>query len=91
MPDVAHHVHIVKGRLPKTQSEDIEVALTPETATGFHVTVGSILIVPLSVYIGNQFAQMQAYKKVVNLQLHVVGLYTENTTNDTFWHGNEQH
>ncbi len=32
---------------------------------------------------------MPPHGEVVNLQLHVVGLYTENAVNDTFWHGND--
>ncbi len=89
MKEASSHVHIVKGRLPSTQSNELEVALTPETATGFHVTVGSILVTPFSISIGHEFPQIAPHEEVVNLKLHVVGLYTEDMANDTFWHGND--
>ncbi len=86
MKVAARHVKIVQGRLPNVQSKNVEVALTPDTALGFHVTVGSTLLVQFHMQVLNG---LLLDDKQALLPLHVVGLYTADVTNDVFWHGND--
>lgn len=39
------HVILKQGRLPNPTSQNIEIALTPDTASALHVTVGSVITV----------------------------------------------
>ena len=89
MKEVAKHVKLVRGRLPAVNSTTVEVALTPETAIGFHVDVGSILVVPLEISVG-QFPPAQLHNETRNLRLHIVGIYTTDAA-DEFWHGTDVH
>src|SRR5579885_3773453 len=50
MHESASHLSIVQGRLPETTSQDVEVAITPETAKELHVGVGSVITIQLSYY-----------------------------------------
>lgn len=86
MKDAAKHTKVLRGRLPGVQSDGLEVALTPNTASGFHATIGSTIVVQLNIQtMQDQGIQQKAYP----LPLHVVGLYTADVTNDVFWHGND--
>ncbi|HZS75425.1 MAG TPA: FtsX-like permease family protein [Ktedonobacteraceae bacterium] len=42
---VASHVQLLQGRLPRTNGPNVEIALTPETARDLHVQVGSTMLV----------------------------------------------
>lgn len=83
--EVAKHVKLVRGRLPNATSKTLEVALTPETAFGFHVDIGSTIVVPLDIQV-NVFSA-EKHDEIHNLQLHVVGIYTTIASDDAFWHG----
>lgn len=87
MKDVAKHAKIVRGRFPNILSNDLEVALTPDTALGFHVDIGSTIVVqfPVSLRLLNESTPLSP--KTENLQLHVVGIYNADVTDDVFWHG----
>ncbi len=89
MEEVAKHVKLVRGRLPAVNSTTLEVALTPETAFGFHVDVGSTLVVPLPLVIG-QATSNTLYGKTRKLRLYIVGIYTTDAA-DAFWHGTDVH
>ena len=89
MDEVARHVKLVRGRLPSVNSTTLEVALTPETAFGFHVDVGSTIVAPLEIAVG-QIPPAQLHNETRNLRLHVVGIYTTNA-DDAFWHGTDVH
>jgi len=89
MQAAAKHVRLVRGRLPHTQGTQLEVALTPETATAFHVDVGSVLVVSFSIITVQPDGSRQG--KTYHLPLHVVGIYTANVVDDVFWHGNDVH
>ena len=87
--EVAKHIKIVQGHLPNSNSKTLEVMLTPETAQGFHVTINSTLIVPFNLMVGQGNSRLPPANEVLSLPLHIVGLYTTNNTNDTFWHGSD--
>ena len=89
MEEVAKHVKLVRGRLLSSNSTTLEVALTPETAVGFHVDVGSTLVVPLLLAVG-QASSNTLSGETRSLQLHIVGIYTTDAA-DAFWHGTDVH
>ncbi len=89
MEEVAKHVKLVRGRLPSGNSATLEAALTPETAAGFHVDVGSTLVVPLPLAVG-QASSNTLSGETRNLRLHIVGIYTTDAA-DAFWHGTDVH
>jgi putative ABC transport system permease protein len=90
MDEAARHLRLVQGRLPLACSSSscpypIEVAITPETASVMHATIGStytfqvaFFAQPPTVAFTNPLQQ--------NLQVRVVGLFTP-TQNDLYWHG----
>lgn len=81
---VPTHARLLKGRFPQTTSDDVEIALTPATASGMGLTVGSTLRIRLDGYVENGRSIWNVQAK---LPLHVVGIYTADATNDVFWHG----
>jgi len=87
MKDVAKHAKLVRGRLPNILSNDLEVALTPNTALGFHVDIGSTIVVPFKISLGLFDQNTPLLPKPQNLRLHVVGIYSADVANDVFWHG----
>jgi len=89
MKEVPKHTKLIRGRLPGVLSHDLEVALTPETAVGFHVDVGSTITVPFQISVGHGDTTLIPHLETPNLQLHVVGIYTADVANDVFWHGND--
>jgi ABC-type lipoprotein release transport system permease subunit len=85
------HVALVQGRLPRTLSEDIEIAVTPATARVLHVQVGSVMTVETTFYkvptsIMTPAQLQQPYTQLIRLD--VVGLF-EVKPNDGFWHGKD--
>src|SRR5438067_1163419 len=70
MEQSAAHVRLVAGRLPMTNSQNIEVALRKETATNLSLKVGSILPLHFTIVGGD----LSVVSRV--LVLHVVGLFT---------------
>ncbi len=45
IPETTSHVVLEQGRLPRSTSQDIEIALTTDTASALHVKVGSVITV----------------------------------------------
>ena len=79
----ASHVHVVQGRLPQNYSNDLEIAIRPETATNLRLTVGSVLPVSMSFVDPNQGIITRP------LMLHIVGIFTLVQQDDPFWHGHD--
>ena len=48
MDQAASHVKLLAGRLPRTSSGGLELAITPESALALHKTVGSLLTVSVT-------------------------------------------
>ncbi|HLI09295.1 MAG TPA: ABC transporter permease [Ktedonobacteraceae bacterium] len=76
------HLKLLRGRLPASTGNTIEVALTPAVASALHVTPGSTLTVQ-SPLISASSAQVL---NSASLTLRVVGIFQPNA-NDSFWHG----
>ncbi|HKF37614.1 MAG TPA: FtsX-like permease family protein, partial [Ktedonobacteraceae bacterium] len=83
MGQAAAHVRLVAGRLPLTDSDAIEIALTPESANRLHVTVGSLLTT------GVAFSEIPVKHVVPTYTLHVVGIFELAPAGDSYWHGND--
>ncbi len=74
---------IMAGRLPLTSSDDIEIALTPESANRLHVTVGSLLTTAVA------FSEIPVRHVVRTYTLQVVGIIELARAGDPYWHGND--
>lgn len=90
LQEAAKHLTLLQGRLPQTASRDVEVALTPETATALHVHVGSTFTLVYTFYttpISNfvPITNDQIFTK--QMKLDVVGIF-QVKAGDPFWHGN---
>jgi hypothetical protein len=87
----APHVILSRGRLPRTISENLEIAVTPATAEALHIQVGSVITVEVPFYTtlgaGNLSAESQP-PNVQQINLNVVGLFTVKA-NDPFWHAED--
>ncbi len=81
MDQATAHLKLVKGRLPQTNSNNLEIAVTSETASAMKVSIGSIVYTPIA------FVQIPVARVVRNLALHVVGIFTNASPSDPFWHG----
>lgn len=86
LPPDAPHITLLQGRMPAVGRSEIETLLTPETARGLHVAIGSVLTLqgdfftsPLSMFGGNSPSG--------RLKLRVVGLFAVLPTDAPFWHG----
>jgi len=83
MDQAAARVKLVAGRLPLTSSDDIEIALTPESANRLHVTVGSLLTTAVA------FSEIPVRHVVRTYTLQVVGIIELARAGDPYWHGND--
>src|SRR5579884_177625 len=93
MHESASHLSIVQGRLPQTTSQDVEVAITPETAKELHVGVGSVITIQLSYYTQPaviSIAKGSLFQSGIPLafKLHVVGLFNVKA-GDPYWNGED--
>jgi ABC-type lipoprotein release transport system permease subunit len=87
MQDAAAHVTLVQGRLPRTASQDVEVAITPATAGPLHLGVGSTITLDIAFY--RQPAELARSSPMsLHLQLHVVGIFNVKP-GDGYWHGED--
>lgn len=79
------HVQLLQGQLPQdnSNSDVIELAITPETAASLHMMVGSFLTMSVPFIDANQVTSTK------NLTLHIVGIFKPNSVDDPFWHGND--
>lgn len=81
----ASHVRLIAGRLPRTNSSDIEVAITPESAAQLKMPIGSVIPVNIAFVDANQVTT----ERMVNL--HLVGLFQVDRADDPFWDGIDFH
>ncbi len=65
LDQIANQITVLQGRLPVTSGNEIEIALTPETARALKVGVGSIIT-----------AQFPQSAGTVTWTLHVVGIFS---------------
>jgi putative ABC transport system permease protein len=77
------HVRLLAGRLPRTNSNAIEIAITPESAAQLQMTVGSVIPVNIAFVDANQVTTERM------LNLHLVGLFRVDSTDDPFWDGSD--
>src|SRR5258708_9060722 len=85
MDAVPSHLRLIAGRLPRTNSSDIEIAITPESAAQLQMTVGSVIPVIIPFVDANQVTT----ERVLNL--HLVGLFRFDSTSYPFWDGSDFH
>ena len=87
MREATSHVTLFQGRLPQTMSQDVEVAITPATASKLHVGLDSVIMLDVSFY--REPVPVTGTPRVhQQLKLHVVGLFNIRT-GDPFWHGDD--
>ncbi len=88
------HIKLVQGRLPKTTSDpthEIEIMMTPDNAALLHVHLGSIMTLSTLFYTQLPDITQQGplqHEKDLLFKAHVVGLFTVNTPDVPYWHGN---
>src|SRR5579885_2614056 len=82
MAQAQSHLTLLAGRLPRTDSSDIEIALTSESAEKLNATVGSVF----SIHVG--FSQIGVRSVVKTFHLRLVGIFQLNRQDDPYWHGN---
>lgn len=94
MKDAAPHITLVQGRLPhltSTPGSDIEILMTPNTAAGLHLHVGSVMVLSFPFY--TQLSEPLAFPSVnpntTRFRAHIVGLFTVNSRNLTYWQGRD--
>jgi putative ABC transport system permease protein len=80
MNQAASHVKLLRGRLPLSNSTELEVALPADSATGLTPTIGSVF------YVAIAFNQIPVKRVIVHLPVHVVGLISDTATSDPYWH-----
>ncbi len=78
------HMQLVQGQLPSDNSNgnDLDIALTEESALSLHVTTGSLL--------HTSFGASETGVKHIDIPvtLHVAGIFKPLNGSDPFWHGN---
>lgn len=79
------HAILIAGRLPRANSSDLEIAITPESAANLQMTVGSVIPVSIDFIDANQALTERM------LNLHIVGIFHVARTDDPFWSGNDFH
>src|SRR6266581_4760063 len=88
MDQSASHLTLLQGHLPKTVSSaatnnDLEIALSGESAGSLNVTLGSIIYVKVAlVYI-------PTIREEHILPFRLVGIFKSPRVNDPYWHGND--
>ena len=91
MQAVRPHIQLIQGRLPESNTNDIEIILTPDEAATLHIHVGDVLTTQL----GYAYVQFSPSTSTVqppplpqSLSFRLVGLFNVNSASDLFWHGN---
>jgi len=82
----APHVRLLQGRLPRVNSDVIEIAVLPRAASDLQATVGTVLHASLHLI---NLSQKISSHNFIYLTLRVVGIFTLATTDDPFWHGED--
>ena len=78
------HLKLLSGRLPQDNSQDLEIAVTQETATSLNLAAGSSITA--QAFAGNI---PQAQASLRNVTMHVVGIFKLATGNDPYWHNED--
>ena len=84
---IAHattHLTLLIGHLPQDANTNLDIAITPTTASTLKVSVGSTLTLRLKLTTSTQQAGNTSFAL---LTAHVVGLFEPTVRNDLFWHG----
>ena len=87
MPLSAAHIVLEQGRLPAASSNDVEIALTPQTTKLMGIQLNAFIALQLSFYVRNPVT-LQLVPTSQAFKLHVVGIFHVKT-GDLFWHGND--
>jgi putative ABC transport system permease protein len=84
MSQASGHLRILQGRLPQNTSDgsSLEIALTAQSATLLHASVGSIL------YTNYGISQEPYHHFAPRIAFHVVGIFELSRGDDPYWHGN---
>ncbi len=83
MEETAAHATVLRGRLPLAQSDQLEIALTDESAKDLHVDVGGTLRLDVAYLLQRLGAIMFA-----EVPVSVVGVMAP-AINDPFWNGED--
>src|SRR6266704_1230003 len=81
MDQAASHVKLLGGRLPQAHSNDIEIAITQESADKLKATVGSVISVQLP------FVYIPITRLLRTLTYRIVGIIQPPPLSDSYWHG----
>ena len=84
MAPAASHVTLLQGRLPLADSQDVEIALTPEAARLIGVKLNDTISLQLNFVAPSGTTRYAPTHQA--LALHVVGLFHVQQ-DDPFWHG----
>jgi ABC-type lipoprotein release transport system permease subunit len=80
MAQVAPHITLVQGRLPRDNAQELEVALPIQAASVMKATVGSVLHIDVA------FVQIPTKRVVEHLPVRVVGIFDVKAAAEPFWH-----
>jgi putative ABC transport system permease protein len=88
MDQSASHLTLLQGRLPKTVSsgatnDDLEIALSDESARSLSVTLGSVI------YMKVALVYIPTIREEHVLPFRLVGIFKSPLANEAYWHGND--
>ncbi len=86
MNSMPQHVTLLHGRLPRTSTSAIEVALTAESANQLHIRVGSQLTVQIAFIPTPVPSNKNVPPLPLPVPVHVVGIINPTSLNDSYWH-----
>ncbi len=95
MQQASPHVRMLQGRLPHSTSSNatqFEIALTPETAQSFGVTLDSAMKLKVTYFPHVPDTSQQDYlnsTKSAFVNVRVVGLFMVDASDLEYWHGND--
>ncbi len=87
MNQAASHTRLLVGRLPQAQSNELEAAITQQTASDLKLHVGSTLLLKFQAYTTVKTDNTTQIIIDTQMPLHIVGIYAPTIANDVFWHG----
>ncbi|HEY6541063.1 MAG TPA: hypothetical protein VIZ18_09005, partial [Ktedonobacteraceae bacterium] len=81
----ASHVTLLQGRLPLTSSNEIEIAITPETAKFLGVKLNDVITLEIPFFALAHGSTYQLVPTQQPLAFHIVGIF-HVVQNDPYWH-----
>ena len=81
IPEAASHLTLLKGRLPRPNSTELEIAVVPEIAADLNLSIGSTI--PVQALSGSVPASQADSKNIV---VRIVGIFKLPATPDPYWH-----